>query len=401
MMTPEEKAERQYQKEAEKRRKVLETAVSKAAVLAQALDAASPDGAATVLAIKKATAAATGAYTRPPRAEVKNCTKPPSADSWHARLLPWAALRITAFKTKEEFDDARMALLALVRGHWAMQSARTALCNLLGVKKDGTVMSEKKRPKRNIDANVEKILEQQLASMEASERLTAAAIQTRLEPFAPIVAWLCSISGINLGLAAQLVALIDPYAMRTASCLHQFCGLNTKPVRGKIRVAVKEYRPKMGEIVRHWLAGGEVSHYTVLTDKMISGNRMTKKYLLPYCEDAKTVTIGVIGSSMLKAQGEYAAAFYYPRRTRQENSEKPTTTWVTDPETGKRVPVTIPWSEASDLHHHRDATHVMVRQFLSDLYHVYRSQMGLEVRVPYHEEKLGIVHSGVRVPGAV
>lgn len=398
MMTPEEKAEKQYKKAVEKRRKVLEEAVGRAATLAQALDAASPDGAAAALAIKKATTEAEKAYTSPARAEVKTCVESPTAESWHARLLPWATLRITAFKTESEFRDARTALLALVRGHWAMQSARTSLCNLLGVKKNGEVMSEKKRPKRDLDANVEKILEQQLAAMEANERMTAAAIQTRLEPFAPIVAWLCSIKGINLGLAAQLVALIDPYAMHTASCLHQFCGVNTKPVRGKQRVTVKEYRPKMGEIVRHWLEDGEVAQYTVLTDKMISGNRMTKGYLLPYCEDAKTVTLGVVGSSMLKAQGEYAAAFYYPRKMRQQHSAKTTTTWVTDPETGKRVPTMIPWSEASKLHHHRDANHVMVRQFLSDLYHVYRSQMGLEVRVPYHEEKLGIAHSGPRVP---
>lgn len=86
----------------------------------------------------------------------------------------------------------------------------------------------------------------------------------------------------------------------------------------------------------------------------------------------KTKLIGVLGSSFLKCGGPYRT-IYDNYKHRLEHHPK--------------------WAERSKGHRHNAAIRYAVKEFLADLWTVWRQLEGLPVRPRYNEEKLGIVHS--------
>ncbi len=86
----------------------------------------------------------------------------------------------------------------------------------------------------------------------------------------------------------------------------------------------------------------------------------------------KTKLTGVLGSCLIKAKNDPYAAMYYDYKHRLENHPS--------------------WKEKTKGHRHNAAVRYMVKQFLADLYAVWRRLEGLPVHAPYSEAKLGINH---------
>ncbi len=159
------------------------------------------------------------------------------------------------------------------------------------------------------------------------------------------------IKGIGPKMAAILIAEIDPYKAETVSKIWQYAGMNSANVFGKKKGKDKE---------------------VITTTDLVRGDRPTAGYILPYNKYLKMCCLGKIATQLMMAGNEKYVAIY----------EGAKNFYMTNPK----------WEGESKLHCHRAAIRKMMKQFLADYYAFLRPLYGLEARVPYAEEKMGIVH---------
>ena len=156
-------------------------------------------------------------------------------------------------------------------------------------------------------------------------------------------------------MSAVLISYIDIEKATNASKIVQYAGLNSGMVFGK----------KKG-------ADGEI----IVTTDLVRGDRPTKGYILPYNKKFKTKLLGVLADCFIKCNSQYKV-YYDNYKTRLSNSEA----FVNGTERK--------WKEESKAHIDRASRRYMIKMFLQDLYGVWRSLEGLEVREPYQKEYLG------------
>src|SRR5580765_5735089 len=179
--------------------------------------------------------------------------------------------------------------------------------------------------------------------------------------------YLCKVPGIRQAMGGVLVSYLDPRKARHASSFHKYAGLDVDKGSGRSRreehLVERTYKAKNGE--------------------------MKTRMGVTYNPFLKTKLMGVLGPSFLRAKSPQWRKVYDDRRHRV----------MTDP---ARTKVTVvAWKNLlnkgdADLKPywtpgriHTDATRVMVKAFLTDLWVTWRSQEGLTVTPPYREAKLG------------
>ncbi len=168
-----------------------------------------------------------------------------------------------------------------------------------------------------------------------------------------------NVCGIGPKMAAILIAEIDPYKAETVSKIWQYAGLNGSEVFGK-------KKQKDGTII-------------TTTDR-VRGDRPTAGYVLPYNKYLKMCVLGKMSTQLMMGEARG-----------KEKGRIPVYTAIY--EGAKHYYETNPkWAKESKGHIHRAAIRKMMKQFLADYYAFLRPLYGLETRVPYAEEKMGIKH---------
>lgn len=167
--------------------------------------------------------------------------------------------------------------------------------------------------------------------------------------------WLRDVPGVGPAMAGMLLSEIDIVKADTPSKLWSFAGLDVaRDGRGRSmraeHLVMRKYTAKDG------------------TEK--------ERRSITYNPLLKTKLVGVLGGSFLRCRGGSPYAdIYYDMKNRLQQRE------AGNPE----------WNKGRI---HRASIRYMIKMFLRDLYVNWREVEGLFVRPPYHEEKLGIVHSG-------
>lgn len=231
------------------------------------------------------------------------------------------------------------------------QATRVRTGNRLKKRKDGT--NQKDAMENAPDVTEDSIIDNKalLASAQTIEDELTKRLESVVKQAPEWKLYFKDIKGIGPKLAGILIAEIDPYKAETVSKIWQYAGLNSAMVFGK-------KKDKKGNI-------------TVTTD-LVRGDKPTAGYVLPYNKYLKMCVLGKIGSQLLMNNNEHYRKIY---------------------EGAKNYYSTRPdWKDESDMHIHRASVRKMMKQFLADYYAFVRPLYGLEARVPYAEEKMGIVH---------
>jgi hypothetical protein len=162
--------------------------------------------------------------------------------------------------------------------------------------------------------------------------------------------FLRDVKGVGPAMAGVIISEIDIHRANSPSSIWRYAGLDVaKDGRGRSR--------RKEHLV-------EVDY----TDK---DGKPATRVGITFNPFLKTKLVGVLGSSFLKCKSPYRDA-YDNYKHRLEHHEK--------------------HREVSKGHRHNMAVRYMVKMFLVDLYTKWRTLEGLEVRKPYHEEKLGHKH---------
>lgn len=300
-------------------------------------------------------------------------------------------------------ETDRTAIRMLVRLRDDYQGMRKRIDNRLGRKADGTDQDIDERQFVAEDMDRFVALADNARDQEgAIERM----LLRVLRRFPVYREYLAACPGVGPIAAGWIVGEIDIHIATTPSKLWQFCGLNPGMVRGKKRKQI------------------DTRNYEIITtNKMIPGDRLTPGFVSPFHRRLRTALVGVMGDGFLKAgirgedvsDAEYdalpdtrrrlhattkhpqlvyaitpAAATYLAYKTRLANSEQVTA----EIKKGGDVEA-MAWKDTKAGHRHRAAIRYMVKQWLAELYNHWREIEGLEVRPPYHEEKLGHKHGHV------
>jgi hypothetical protein len=203
-----------------------------------------------------------------------------------------------------------------------------------------------------------------------------------LKRFPIYTEWLGQVKGIGEISAGWIIGEIDIHIAETVSKIWQYAGLNPGLVRGKKDMLESEYKPEMGKIEKKYTSLSKEKRVIVLTDEMIPGDRLSPGFVSPFNKRLRTALVGVMADGFIKCQNSYCMEFYYPYKTRLENSQN----------TVKHLKKDVVWAEVSKGHRDRAAKRYMTKMFLKDLYPVWRSLEGLPVREPYQEAYLGHKH---------
>jgi hypothetical protein len=185
--------------------------------------------------------------------------------------------------------------------------------------------------------------------------------------------YLKDVVGVGPAMGGVLISYLDPRKARHASSFHKYAGLDVDKGSGRSRreehLVERTYRAKNGE--------------------------MKTRMGVTYNPFLKTKLMGVLGPGFLRSKCPIRRKVYDDRKHRV----------TTDP---TRVKVTVAvWKKLhkqlkagvgteEDLRRHwtpgrihTDATRVMVKQFLTDLWVKWREQEGLSVTAPYRVAKMG------------
>ena len=250
--------------------------------------------------------------------------------------------------TKEQKRKIR----ELVEVYYDYQDSRVRTANRLAVKKNG---EEQKKDFPNLPLNQIPEIVEILDNSKELEDTIGKAIKKELKGIPVYEKFLKKVKGCGYLMSAVLISYIDIEKATNASKIVQYAGLNSGMVFGK----------KKG-------ADGEV----IVTTDLVRGDRPTKGYILPYNKKFKTKLLGVLADCFIKCNSQYKV-YYDNYKTRLSNSEA----FVNGTE--KK------WKEESKAHIDRASRRYMIKMFLQDLYGVWRSLEGLEVREPYQKEYLG------------
>lgn len=232
-----------------------------------------------------------------------------------------------------------------------VQAMRIRTGNRLKKKADGT--DQKDAEERMPDITNSSILENVdlLDGFKTQEDSLTKILENAVKQTPEWKGYFKDIKGIGPKMAAIIISEIDPVKGATVSKMWQYAGLNPGMVRGKKKNA-----------------SGEV----ILTDEMIRGDRKTKGFLCPYNSYLKTGLCGKIVTQLMMAKNPRYYGIYLNARNFYE----------TNPE----------WKSESKSHADMAAKRKVAKMFLQDYYAFVRPLYGLETRVPYAEEKMGIVH---------
>ena len=231
------------------------------------------------------------------------------------------------------------------------QNTRIRTANRLKVRADGTKQADAKE--NAPDVTEDSIIDSKalfLASQTIEKDLTKQ-LEKVVKETPEWKLYFKDIKGIGPKMAAILIAEIDPYKAETVSKIWQYAGMNSANVFGK-------KRDKDGNV-------------TVTTD-LVKGDRPTAGYVLPYNKYLKMAVAGKIATQLMMAGNQKYMAIYEGAKNFYSTNPK--------------------WKDESKLHIHRASVRKMMKQFLADYYAFLRPLYGLEARVPYAEEKMGIVH---------
>lgn len=159
------------------------------------------------------------------------------------------------------------------------------------------------------------------------------------------------VRGIGPAMAGVIISEIDITKAQYASSLAKYAGLDVAE-DGKGRSRKPEHLIKVKYIAKD---GEEKERDSITFNPFL-----------------KTKLVGVLGPSFIKCGNEKYAKAYYDYKHRLENHPS--------------------HQDKTKGHRHNMAIRYAVKLFLFDLYAKWRALEGLEVRPPYHEAKLGIVH---------
>lgn len=257
----------------------------------------------------------------------------------------------TNAKNTFDFNKHKSEVRTILRTIDDFQETRKRTDNRLKKKADGT--SQKDAKENAPDVTEDSIIDNKALS--ASARAIEEELTKRLESVIKKTPewklYFKDIKGIGPKLASILIAEINPYKAETVSKMWQYAGLNPANVFGK-------KKDKEGNIIT--------------TTDLVRGDRPTAGYVLPYNKYLKMCVLGKIGSQLLKNNNEHYRAIYEGAKQFYQTNPK--------------------WKDESDMHIHRASVRKMMKQFLADYYAFVRPLYGLEARVPYAEEKMGIKH---------
>jgi len=177
-------------------------------------------------------------------------------------------------------------------------------------------------------------------------------IDQALEDVPIYTEYLKHVRGIGPAMAGVIVSEIDISKARYPSSLWKLCGLDTA-ADGKGRSRRAEHLVKV--------------KYKNKDGVECERNSITFNPFL------KTKLIGVLANSFIKLSNPIYAPIYRDYKHRLENHPA--------------------HAEKTKAHRNNMAKRYMIKFFLLNLYKAWREIEGLELSTPYHEGKLGIVHS--------
>ena len=286
--------------------------------------------------------------------------------------------------SNEPIKSDKDMVKALLRHRMKYQDVRKAADNQLGRKADGKLQDlEFKRGFRKED-------EEMLNALSDTNKLMEKEIEKKLEKVLkrfPIYQWLKKQKGVGVIASAWIIGHFDIHKATTVSKMWMFAGLNPGMVCGKKSVKKSDYKKSMGEIVGEltFLADGE-ERYSVKTDTMVRGDKLTPGFLCPFNRKLRTALVGVLADGFIKAKAPYTS-HYYSYKERQANSD-----YITNENKKGGKIAEIAWKDCTKGHRDRAAKRKMIKEFLKDLHIAWRGFEGLPVRHPYAEEYLGKVH---------
>jgi hypothetical protein len=211
--------------------------------------------------------------------------------------------------------------------------------------------------------------------------------------------WLKDQRGIGPTLSGFLIAEIDISKANTVSSLWKYCGLHVndgkaaKPRKGE----QIEYKPMMktkligvmGSCLIKATSYDESGYFKIVKKvrRKIERDVVWRRFY----DDKKHRRESQILPTCMRCNGK-GKAMQSDDEVKLEKGEKKPKKEITCPNcNGTGGPVA--WG-CSDAHRHNDAVRYMVKMFLQQLWLEWRKIEGLAVRVPYAEEKLGVVHHG-------
>ena len=269
-------------------------------------------------------------------------------------------------------------------------------------------------------------------------------LEKALKEFPIFTEFLSTIPGVGVQMAGVIISEIDISKSRYPSSVHKYAGLDTVVV-GYYTNAKGEEKQISGEDVEKFyesndletqmLAEGKYPVYfkqhgrSRKTSSLVTREYTSKtgevayKQSITYNPWLKTKLIGVLGPSFLKQTKvtldgkntssanrlEIARAMGFKQNTKSSDSiTKQVDQFLIDHghsvemnatkygqiyyDYRHRLEHSPHHTEKTALHKHNMAIRYAVKMFLNDLYREWRTLEGLEVFVPYEEEKLGIVH---------
>lgn len=265
---------------------------------------------------------------------------------------------------KKPTNEDKQAVRMLVRAREDFQAMRKRMDNRIGRKADGTGQDIEEREFSPDDIVMfGSIADASRDQEKAIEKM----LKKTLKRFPIYNDYLLGVKGIGTIAAGWIIAEYDIHKATTVSKLWQFTGLNSSLINGKKRVENKD---------------GSFSY--VETGERIRGDKLTAGHVAPFNKRLRTALLGVMADGFIKSQNTYALEYYYPYKARLENEENTVT----------HIGKDVAWKDVTKGHRDRAAKRYMLKMFLKDLYVVWRTMEGLEVRKPYQEEYLGHVHQG-------
>lgn len=172
--------------------------------------------------------------------------------------------------------------------------------------------------------------------------------------------FLKDLKGCGHMMAAVIISEFDIYKAKYASQFHTYAGLDVVLVEDDTGEVFGVGRCKRKELMK------EVEY----TDS--EGNLATRKSL-GYNPFLKSKLVEVLADCIIKSKGEWYNV-YLGYKNRLTNS--------------------VEHQSKTPAHRNRMAKRYMIKQLLIKLHTKWREIEGLEVAPPYHEAKLGIVHTG-------
>jgi hypothetical protein len=172
--------------------------------------------------------------------------------------------------------------------------------------------------------------------------------------------WLLSVRGVGPLMAGVILSEIDIEKCNSISALHAYCGLD-------VVVTTNE---ETGETTEEGRC--RKRHHLKPRIYVNREGEETETVGITFNPFLKTKLVGVLGGVFLKLGGEYRDVYDdYKHRLEHHPKHK----------------------DKTKGHRHNMAIRYMVKEFLADLWTVWRTIEGLPVRGTYGEDKLGIVHS--------